>query len=227
MFRVTPKPLNAVYVIFASIGERFSMIQPMVFSQALERIVAPESIRVIHRSLSGMLPDVTHQLVGGHLFHSLGIDPAVALQKPEDDAFTGSAPASLAFPPAAEVRLVNFNFSLEFAGLEFRDVIGRFTQTLVDARNCLIIQSQVARHAISWLLLVESRNDRDLLAQLFERFLAVAFSAFHITPAGLAYIERTAKNTLSTSQKVGRTVENIVLTSNHKDILTPYGYESN
>ncbi|MBI3684991.1 hypothetical protein HY250_01135 [Candidatus Azambacteria bacterium] len=78
------------------------------------------------------------------------------------------------------------------------------------------------------MLLVEAGEDGDLFAQLPERFL---FStglapASHIAARGPAYFERTAEYALSAPQKVGRTVENVLLTSNHKGILTPHGYET-
>ena len=69
---------------------------------------------------------------------------------------------------------------------------------------------------------------RDFLAQLFERLLFSTglVPAPHIAALRLIHLKRTAENTLSAPQKVGRTVENVLSASNHEGILTLDGYES-
>ena len=76
-------------------------------------------------------------------------------------------------------------------------------------------------------LLIKSGDQRDFFAQLFERFLfpALFVPASDIPAARPRNLKGSAKNALSASQKVGRTVENIVSASNHKDILSPHGCE--
>jgi hypothetical protein len=78
------------------------------------------------------------------------------------------------------------------------------------------------------LLLVESDDDGDSFSQALERFLFSTglVTATYISASCPAHLKRTIKDTLSAPQKVGRTVENVVLSSNHKDILTPHGYET-
>jgi hypothetical protein len=78
-------------------------------------------------------------------------------------------------------------------------------------------------------LLVEAGEDGNFSAQLFQRFLFSTgrMPTPHIPTLGSVYLERTAEYALPTPQKVGRTVENVLLSSNHKDILAPRGYESN
>ncbi|MBI3335636.1 MAG: hypothetical protein HY001_04015 [Candidatus Portnoybacteria bacterium] len=108
-------------------------------------------------------------------------------------------------------------------------MIDRLAQALVDAGNCLIMQAQVACHTIGRLLLVEPGKDGNLFTKLFQGFLfsTSLVATPHIATPGPVYLERAAKNALSTPQKVGRTVENVLLSSNHKGILALDGYESN
>ncbi|MBI3335600.1 MAG: hypothetical protein HY001_03830, partial [Candidatus Portnoybacteria bacterium] len=98
-----------------------------------------------------------------------------------------------------------------------------------DAGNRLIVQAEVACYAIGRLLLVEPGKDGNLFTKLFQRLLFSTglVTASHIATPGPVYLERTAENTLSAPQKVGCTVENVLLSSNHKGILALDGYESN
>ena len=228
MLRKTPKTLNAVDMVLAVIRECFVMVQTVMLPPAPERVVAAEGVGVVHRSLSGMFLDMRHQFVGGHLFHHLGIDPAIALQQAENNAFAGSSAPTLPLAPAAEVRLINLNLSLEFARFQFRHMVDRLAQALIDAAHRLVIYAQIVRHAIGRLLLVEAGENRDFFTQLPERLLFPAdlVATPHIAASRFVYPERAAENALSTSQKVGRTVENVLLTSNHKGIVTPRGYET-
>jgi len=227
MLGVAPKSFNPVNMVLVAAAKGLTMIQPMMLAPALEGIVASEGVRVVDRPLSGALADMSHQFIGCHPFHDFGVDPSVPLQKAQNNAFTSSAASAPAFPSAAEIALVYLNLTLEFARFKLRDMVDRLTQTLVDAGHHLIIQGQIAGNAIGRLLLVKVGDDANLFAQPPERFLfsTVGTPAFHITAQSSVDFERTAENTLSTPQKVGRTVENALLTSNHKDILAPRGYE--
>lgn len=229
MLRKTPKSFNAVDMVLAAIRECFAVVQAVMFAPALQRVVATERISVVDRSFSGVLSDMTHQLIGSHSLHHLGIHPSIALQKPKYNAFSGRSSSALAFPPAAEVGLVNLDLAFQFTGLKFRYMIDRLSQTLIDAGNRLIVQAEVACYAIGGLLLVEPGKDGDLLAKLFQGLLfsTSLVATPHIATQGSVYLERAAKNALSTPQKVGRTVENVLLSSNHKGILALDGYESN
>ena len=228
MLRKTPKSFDAVDVILAAIGECFAVVQAVMLAPTFQRIVAPKGIRIVHRSFSGMLPDMGHQFIGCHALYHLRIHPTIALQKPKYNAFSTSASSALAFPFAAKVGFVNLNFSFEFPCLKLSYMINRFTQMLVNACNHLIVKAEVACNAIRRLLLIEAGDNTNLFTQPLERFLFSAglMSALHIAAPRLAHLKRTAENTLSTPQKVGRTVENIVSSSNHKDILHPRGYET-
>ena len=223
----TPKSLNAVDMVFAAISERFAVIQTMVLAPSFQGVIAAKRIGVINRSFAGMFSDMGHKLIRRHPFHDLCIHPPIALQKPKYNAFTGSPSSAPALASAAKICLVNLYFSLELAGFQFSHVVDCFAQTLVDTRNRLIVNAQIACHAICRLLLIEAGEYRNLAAKSFQRFLALAFGAFHVPAPGLVYLKRTAENTLSAPQKVGRTVENVVSSSNHKGILSLDGYESN
>ena len=128
----------------------------------------------------------------------------------------------------AEVRLVNLDLTLELACLKLGDMVDRLAQALVDARYHLILKAEIARHAIGRLLLVETGHDTNLFAQTFERLLfSTRFVPAPDVPAlRPRHPKRTRENALSAPQKVDRTVENVVSSSNHKGILTPHGYET-
>ena len=199
MFRITPKSFNAVNMIFAFVGKRLAVVQPMVFAQPLQGVVAPEGVGVIDRSFSGMLSDMTHQLFSGHLFHHLGIHPAVAFQKPKYNAFAGRSTASLAFAPAAKVGLINLNLAFQFTRLKFGYMVDRFTQMLIDASHHLIIKAEVACHTIGRLLLVEASDNTNLFAQAFERLLFSTrfISAPDVPALRFRHLERTEEDALS------------------------------
>ena len=229
MFRIAPKPFNAVDMIFAFVGKCLAVMQPMVLAPALQRVVAPKGVGVVHGPFSGMRSDMGHKLISGHLFHNLGIHSAIALQKPEYDAFSGCAPSALALPPAAKVRLVNFNLALQFACLKLRHMVDRLAQALVDTGHCLIVHAEIDGYAVGRLLLVKAGQDRNLFSQLLQGLLfpACRSAALYIPTTSLAHLERPAEHALSAPQKVGRTVENVLLSCNHKGILALDGYESN
>lgn len=95
----TPKTLNAVNVILAAVGKRLTVVQPMMFAEAVQRIVTVKGVDVVHRALSRMLSNVRHQFFSRYLLHDFGIYPAVALQKAQYNAFS-SCPSSAAYPCA-------------------------------------------------------------------------------------------------------------------------------
>ena len=173
MLGVAPKSFNAVDMILAAIRKRLAVVQAMMLLPALQGVAATERIRVIHRSLSGMFSNMAHQLVGRHLFHDFGVDSPVALQNPENNAFSGSTPATLPLAPATEVGFVNLNFSFEFACFKLGHMIDRLTQVLVDAGNCLIIQAKVGCHTIGGLLLVKTGEDGNLSPKTRKVYLVV------------------------------------------------------
>lgn len=47
MLRKTPKTFNTVNVILSFVGKCFAMIQPVVLSEAVERIVASEGVEIL------------------------------------------------------------------------------------------------------------------------------------------------------------------------------------
>jgi len=215
-----------VDMILAFAGKDLAVIQSVMLAQPFQRVVAAKGVRVVDRSFSCMLPDMRHRFIGCHLLHDFGIHASIALQKAENDAFAGRTSA-LAFAPATEIRLVNLDLAFQSAGFQLSHVIERFSQMLVDAAHHLVLKAEIIRHAIGRLL-VEPGDDADLLAQSFERFLFSAdlSPASHIAEPSLTDTERAAEYALSTPQKVGRTIENILLLHNHEDIPTPRGYET-
>src|SRR3989338_10818364 len=137
-----------------------------------------------------------------------------------------SSSSALTLAPAAKVGLVNLNFSFELARLKLGHMVDGLAHTLVDAGNRLVIQAQISCHAIRGLLLVEAGKDGDLFTKLLQGFLFFTgrVAAARIATPSPVHLERAAEYTLSASQKVGRTVENVVSSSNNKGILSLDGY---
>src|SRR3989344_9027897 len=109
MLSVTPKSFNAVNVVLAAVDQGLAVVQPVMLAPALEGVVAAESVRVVNRPFSGALPDMGHEFIGRHLLHHLGVYSAISFQKPQNNAFPGSAASASALPAAAEVTLVYLN----------------------------------------------------------------------------------------------------------------------
>ena len=82
--------------------------------KTLQGIVASEPVRKVHRSL----PYVPSECVissSADTLHNSRIDPSIALKKAKNNAFTGCSASSFPFPPAAEVGLVDLNFTFQLA----------------------------------------------------------------------------------------------------------------
>ena len=227
MLGVAPESFDAVDVIFPSVGEGLGVVESVVFSPALEGVVASEGVGVVDRTFSRMVPDMGHEFVGCDPFHHFGVDSSVPLQEPEYDAFSRGAPSPpFPFPSATEVGLVHLNLPLQFPGLQFGHMVDGLPQLVVHPGHRLVVDPQIHGEAIGGLELIESGDEGDLLPKPLEGFLPMATETFHIPPIRPADLERTTKNAFSAPQKVGRTVKNVVSSSNHKGILAPPGYKT-
>ena len=229
MFCITPKSFNTINVVSTVlVAKRLRMVQPVMFAQSFQGVVTSERVRVIHRSFSGMLSNMRHKLVSCDLFHHFGLDPSISLKQAENNAFPGRSATTLAFSSAAKVCLVNFNLAFQFARLQFRHMVDRLSQVLVYSSHRLIIHAKVSRHTIGRLLLVETGEYGNFTSQLFQRFLFSTrfLSASNIPSFRLRDRKRTAENTLSTPQKVGRTIENVLFLHNQAVLYHVLGYES-
>jgi len=227
MLRVTPKPFDAVNVIFgAFVHQMFFVLNRVVLAQPFEGVVTSEFVRKVHRTLSRFLSDDGHEFLGGHSLNNPRIHHSIALQKAENNAFTLRAASALSLASTAKVALVQFNLARQFAALKFGHMIDRFSESLVYSRHRLVIYIEVMREFVGRLYLVESFQHGKLSSKLRQAFLPLARPALHVAATGAIEFERTAKNTLSTPQKVGRTTENVLLPCNHMGILVPRGYFS-
>ena len=101
MFRITPKTLNAIYVVLGSLIDKFlRVIYHQMLTKALQRLIASvlgsSGIRIVNRALAGMVLNMGHEGPRRDRLHDLGIeDPAIALQQAKNDAFASRTTASL------------------------------------------------------------------------------------------------------------------------------------
>ena len=229
MLRKTPKTLDAVDMISGTlVDQSFDVAHGMVLAQPFERVVTSEGVGIVDRPLSGFLSYDGHELFFGYMLHDPCIDLAIAFQKAKYNVFAGGTPSALALAPAAKVAFIHLYIAIQSATFKLGDMVDRFAQTLVDTRDRLVVEAKVMRETVCRLLLIESLHDRNFRTNPFQRFLfSTAFvSTSDVSAACLRDPERTAEYTLSASQKVGRTTENVLLSCNHKGILTPCGYET-
>jgi hypothetical protein len=227
MLRVTPKSFNAVNVILGALVHQMSfMLHCMMLTQPFKGIVASELVRKIYRTLSRFLSDDGHEFLGGDSFNHSRVDSSIALQKAKNNAFTLRTTSALALASAAKVALVQFNLPRQFAALKLSHMIDRLSESLVHSRHRLVVYVQVVRQFVCRLDLVKAFQNGKLSSKLHKAFLPRTLPALHIAAAGAIEFERTAKNTLPTPQKVGRTTENILSPCNHMGILVPRGYVS-
>ena len=56
MFSITPKPLNAIYVVLGSLIDKFlGVIDHQMLTKALQRLIASKGVRIVNRALAGMV----------------------------------------------------------------------------------------------------------------------------------------------------------------------------
>lgn len=225
----TPEPLNAVNVVFGlTVNHSLLMRKRVVFAEPLQGVVASERVGVIDRAFSGFLADNGHQFFFGNMLHYSRIYLAIPLQKAKNNVFACGTPTAPAFASAAKIAFVHLYFAIQSAAFKLGYVVNCLTQALVYAGNRLVITAQIMSQAVCRLLLVKALDDGNLHANFPKRFLFSTgpVAATHVSTSCSMDPERTAKYALPTPQKVGRTAENVVSSCNHKDILTPRGYET-
>ncbi len=228
MLRKTPKTFNAVDVILTSVGKCFAVVQAVVFTEAVQRVVASEGVRVVDRPFSRFLSDNCHEFLFGYMLHNSRVHLAVALQKAKYNVFTGCTSSALTLASATKVALVHLNLTIQLTSLKLGNVVQRFSESLIHTRNRLVVGAKIMRETIRRLLLVKSLHDGNLHSDTLQGLLfsTARVPTPDISPTRLRNLERTAKNTLLSPQKVGRATENVLSSLCHMDILLPYGYET-
>ena len=171
MFSITPKTLNAVNVVLGSfIDKLLGVINHQMLTKALQGLIAPKGIRIVDRTLTGMVLNMGQKGLRRDRLHHLGIDPAIALQQAKDDAFASRTSASLTLPCAPKVRLIHLNLTRELGAFEFCRMKEHHPQSLVHPSDGLGIQAQITGQAVRWLLLIKTLQDGNLTAQLSKAF---------------------------------------------------------
>ena len=229
MFGKTPKSFNAVNVIFSLLVHHvFRMVYFVMLTKTFQRIVAPKGVRIVYRSLSCLLPNNSHQFFLRDMLHNPRIDLSIAFQQAKYYVFALCASSALTFASATEIALIHFYATIQFTTFQFRYMIYRFSELLIYTGDCLIIYSQIMRETIRRLLLIESLYNGNFRTNFLQRLLFSTglIPASNIPTMSLRNFEGATENTLFSSQKVGRATKNVLLTCNHKGILTPLGYET-
>ena len=167
-----------------------------------------------------------HQFLRTDRLDDFRINAAFPLQEPEDDAFARGGAAPLAFAPAAEIGLIEFDLSFQFPRFQLGHMIQRFAHAVIDAGDDFHVQAQILAQPIGGLQLIEALQDPDLAAHPPEAFAFPTAPTFHIAAAGVQDLKGAAENVLATAQKVGRTTKNRMSSCNHAGFLPHIGYET-
>ena len=228
MFRVTPKAFNPINMVFdpATTDEGFGMIDRMMFPVPFQGLITPKGVCVIDRPFPGLGLDMSHEFLGTHRFHDVGVDAVFPLQEPEHNAFARRRSTTFALATSTKVRLIQFDLPLEFPALQLGQMVQRFSQSLIHSGDHLDINAQVLTQSISRLELIEALENRNLPTQATQTFALPTEWAFHIAATGVQDSKRSTENTLAASQKVGRTTKNRVSSGNHAPVLAHHGYET-
>jgi len=227
MFRITPKTFDTVNVIFcSSVDHTFAMVNRVMFTQTLERVVTSKLVGKVDRTLSRFLLDDFHEFRSRDSLHNPRVDPPIALQKAEDNTFTLGASTSSSFTPTAKVGLVHLNLTRQFSSFKFRCMVDRFTKILVDSGHCLVIKTQIMCQLVGRLNLVEALQNIQFSFKLLQGLLFSTgfFPTSDVSSPCSTGFKRTTENALFTPYKVSRAPENVLLSFRHMDILTPCGY---
>jgi len=229
MFRKTPESFNAVNMIFGPrVNQSFRVTHRMMLPQTFERVIAPERVCVVDSSFPRFLADDGHEFLFGHMLHHARIDLAIALQKAKYDVFARGAPTTLPFTSAAKVAFIHLHVAIQFAAFQFRHMVDGVSELLIDARNRFVVEVEIMGETVRRLLLIEPLNDGNFRSNTFQGFLFSTglVPASHIPARCLRDLKRTAENALSSPQKVGRTVENVLFLHNQAVLYHVLGYET-
>lgn len=172
-----------------------------MFAVALQGVVAPELIGVVDRAFPGFPTDDVHEDLLGDNIHDLRVDPSIPFQEPENDAFAGSSSPAFSFPPAAEVRLVQFDLSREFSRLHLTLLDDREPELVIDALHGLVWDAEIDGGQEGGLLATEGAENEDLAFQPLQTLLPFAVPALPVSaprPIGLAM---TAVDALPSQQE--------------------------
>lgn len=180
----TPESFDAVdvrMVLPTAPPEYATMLDRQMLAKAFERTVAAEGVGEIDRSFPRLLADDLHERERIQRIDDLGIDLAIPLQEPQNDALACRTPSPLALPPAAEVRLVNLDLAGEPRSFQLADVVQDRPEPAVYSIHDMPGEAKVGGVAECGNLLVEADHDLQLSAQFFQSLLALALPALHVS----------------------------------------------
>ncbi|MEO8324694.1 MAG: hypothetical protein ABI618_02520 [Nitrospirota bacterium] len=209
MLGVTPKSFDAINMVFdsAPAHETFGMDDRMMFPIGSQGLNAPNGIPVIDRAFPLLGLDMPHEFFGTDRLHDFGIHAVFLLQQPKHDIFASGASAPFPLPLSHKVGLIQFDLPFEFAPFQLGQMVLDFSHSMVDPCHHFDVHSQIS-------------------TQPTQAFALVAELEFHIAPTGVQDFERSTKNALPATQKVGRTTKNRVSSSKHESFLAHIGYET-
>lgn len=228
MLGVTPKSFDAINMVFdsAPAHETFGMDDRMMVSIAFPGLNAPKGIRVIDRAFPLLGLDMPHEFFGTDRLHDFGVHAVFSLQEPKHDTFASGGSATFLLPSSPKVGLIQFDLPFEFAPFHLGQMVQGFSHSLVHPCHHFDVHFQILTQPIGRLKQIEALQDHDLPTQMNQAFALVAELAFHIAPTGVQDLERSTKNALPATQKVGRTTKNRVSSCNHAPFLAHIGYET-
>ena len=148
-FGERPKALDAVDMVSLFRKNSLPVVDAvMPVAVRKESVVRAERVGIDRASLGNLLFDNEAENGSRYVGHGPGINPAIALKKPENSHFSGSTSSSVSFAVSAEVALVNLNLAGE-RRLAFAFFDNGGTDAKVDSLGAMSVDSKLSRRSDS------------------------------------------------------------------------------
>lgn len=206
VFGIAPEALDAVDVVVSPVSQGLAVVDPVVFAKLFEGIVAFKGVGVEDAAFPGFAPDDLHEVRRREGRDHPGVHLAAALQKTQNDAFPGGAPAFLAFAPAAKVGIVNFYLSREPFAFQFTLVVEALPDLLVDRGDGVVGKRQLPGKLESRALVNKTQDHPQLPPESFKRFALAAPATLEVSSSCLVDPSGEAENTRSPEPKGRQTL---------------------
>ncbi len=172
MFGVTPEPKNPTNGILgvSATDECLGMSNRMMLPIPFQGLVASKRIGLVDRPFPRFGLDLLHEFPGTHRFDHFDVDAVIPLQEPQDDTFASCRSATFPLAPPPKVRIIQFEFSLEFPTLQLRQMEQGFSQALRDAGDHFDSNVQILSQSVNQLQLIEPLENSNLPTQTITYF---------------------------------------------------------
>lgn len=111
VFGIGPEPLNTVDVIVVTVDQGLGVVDPPVFPELFQGVVAFEGVGKKDRAFSGFRTDNLHEGWSRERRDDSGINLSITLQEAKNDTLPRRSPAFPSLSSFTEIGFVNLNIS--------------------------------------------------------------------------------------------------------------------